>query len=85
MVDDDIRLEAATRLPEVDEAAAADALRAIARDQSVDDGFRSDAAEQLARLLARAATGEAAGSWPPALCRGWPAPDRAGCGLALGF
>jgi hypothetical protein len=48
-------MEAASRLPEIDRAAAADAFQAIARDHSVDDEFRSEAAGQLARLHPQAA------------------------------
>jgi hypothetical protein len=48
-------VEAAERLPELDPRAAAEAFRVIACDQSVDDGLRASAAEQLARLNPRAA------------------------------
>jgi hypothetical protein len=41
-------------LPDLDPRAAAEAFRVIACDASVDDGLRSSAAEQLARLDPRA-------------------------------
>jgi hypothetical protein len=52
---DDDRMASAEQLAEHDPRAGADALRAIARDHGVDDDFRADAAEQLARLYPHAA------------------------------
>ena len=52
---DGLRMEAAERLPELDQRAAAEAFRVIVRDDGVDDGLRSAAAEQLMELDPRAA------------------------------
>jgi hypothetical protein len=48
--DDDERMDAAEQLARLDPRAAADAFRAIACDESVDDGPRVEAAERLPAL-----------------------------------
>jgi hypothetical protein len=65
-----VRMEAASRLAELDPSSAAEALAAIARDHGVDDELRSEAAEQLAGLDAVAAArppsdGQSDGVWRP--------------------